>query len=260
MNLIGINYNENVSFIEPDNVRKMMIDMDVTTKPHHHTESGNVLIYILIAVILFAALSFAFTQTQQGGQGAQSTLSEGKASLSASQIIDFASDIDKAISQMQTLSNCEDTEISFDYASGNDAFSADYDHAGSRKACKVFNTAGGSMTYNKPRSEWFASSATDEDWAFNEAKIDNVGTSKNELLIHLRDVKEDICKKLNAELDVNDGGSPPTNSNDLTQSLFVNGSFDNGNAAAGITGETAGCVEQTSSNSGFHFYKVLITR
>jgi hypothetical protein len=221
------------------------------------SESGNVLIYILVAVALFAALSFAFTQTQQGGEGAQSTLSEGKASLSASQIIDFASDVDKAISQMQALSDCEDTDISFDYGS-NDWSGANYSH-GSSDSCKVFNTKGGGMSYSDPRTQWLTSGATQE-WAFNEARIENVGSTENDLLIHLRKVREPLCEKLNTELDIdNPGGDPPTGSNDLTGSFF-DGSFDNTAGAAGITDEKAGCVEQTSGTTGFHFYKVLIAR
>jgi hypothetical protein len=117
------------------------------------TESGNVLIFILIAVILFAALSFAFTQTQQGGQGAQSTLSEGQASLKASRIMDFINDVDNKVASFKTLSDCDpaNEEVSFDVPSpesGGSNEGADT-NAPSDKSCHIFFQEGGGINANK---------------------------------------------------------------------------------------------------------------
>ena len=74
-------------------------------------ECGNVLFYILIAVALIAALSYAVTTTSRGGGTAD--ISQEKAGLAASEILEYSNNIASAAAQLN-LRGCRDTEISFD--------------------------------------------------------------------------------------------------------------------------------------------------
>ena len=218
-----------------------------------NTESGNILIFVLIAVILFGALTYAFTQTTSGT--GINTLERSQNRTRASEVIDYASDIKQAVSQIKLLNDCEPSEISFDYGSGDDVSTPahDYNNTNSSPGCKVFDGEGGGVSYKKPRSQWLESSATTQDWLFNEVNISGVGSDKHDLLMHLREVRGPLCKQLNQELGV---GAPQSPAGDVTQNLY-NDAFTGPNAtASGIDQKTA-CVKQSGK---FYFYKVLISR
>ena len=76
----------------------------------NRAEAGNILFLILIAVALFAALSFAITQSTRSGGG--SATSE-QIALDASQLMQLTSTYRSAITRMKISNGCVDTEISF---------------------------------------------------------------------------------------------------------------------------------------------------
>ena len=67
-------------------------------KTNKEQESGNALIYVLIAIALFAALSF--TLARQSDTGEAGTLSDERAELYATQIISYAAQTKSALDQM----------------------------------------------------------------------------------------------------------------------------------------------------------------
>lgn len=106
--------------------------------------AGNALFLILIAVALFAALSYAITSSDRGG----GNISREQSRLLAGQIVQFGSLIEAAIQRMKLVNGCRDEMISFDeggallgYGSYENPFSpADY-------SCHVFRPEGGNVTY-----------------------------------------------------------------------------------------------------------------
>ena len=78
--------------------------------------SGNALFLVLIAIGLFAALSFAVSSS--GGGGA--SLDREQLQLKAAEIRDYASQMANTVQQMVTTGGCLDTQISFAQDSDGD--------------------------------------------------------------------------------------------------------------------------------------------
>lgn len=70
----------------------------LTTENNIKRESGNALIYVLIAVVLFGALSFALSRQMDSGETA--TLSDEKADLYATQLINYVAQAKGSVDQM----------------------------------------------------------------------------------------------------------------------------------------------------------------
>lgn len=121
--------------------------------------NGNALFLILIAVALFAALSYAVTNSGRGGGG----VDRETAVLQASEILQYGSSIATAITRMKIISGCQDTEISFHYDSNNDGDldtdgSDDYYNPNSagKTECYVFHRDGGGLNYKEAPTDLFS--------------------------------------------------------------------------------------------------------
>ncbi|MGB1077249.1 MAG: hypothetical protein ACPG05_02995 [Bdellovibrionales bacterium] len=78
-------------------------------------ESGNVLFLILIAVALFAALSYAVTQSSRGGgDGA----TKEKNTFSGLEYVQIGRDIKVAVQRLMLIGGCSLEELSFDWSPG----------------------------------------------------------------------------------------------------------------------------------------------
>ncbi len=103
------------------------------------SQRGNILFLILLAVVLFAALSYAVTSGMRGGGN---DASPEKAQALASQIVNHATLVENTIQRLK-VSGCRDTEISFQ----NGTFGG-YTNSNSPADmhCRVFNPAGGGLS------------------------------------------------------------------------------------------------------------------
>ncbi len=82
-----------------------------TKSEHIHPQSGNALIYVLIAIALFGALSFTLgrqTDTNEAG-----TLSDEMAELYATQLISYSSQVKSAIDQMLYTAASDVSDLDF---------------------------------------------------------------------------------------------------------------------------------------------------
>ena len=102
-------------------------------------QSGNALFLILIAVALFAALSYAVTNSGRGGAG----IDKEQAEIEAAQAIQYAAQIRSTIQRLQLINGCSDTEISFETTAWDDTIEAEYVNPSTREDCKVFSPDGG---------------------------------------------------------------------------------------------------------------------
>ena len=104
---------------------------------------GNALFLILIAVALFAALSYAVTQSGRGGGG----IDKETELLEATKVIQIIGDVRSAITRL-TLTGCNINEISFYsdiYATPSNYDNANSPIAGGDFSCHLFHPDGGGL-------------------------------------------------------------------------------------------------------------------
>ena len=73
-------------------------------------EKGNVLLLILVAIILFAALSYAITRT--GNVGQDGGIEQLR--IDTSQFLQYGTALSQAIKRLKTINGCMDDQINFD--------------------------------------------------------------------------------------------------------------------------------------------------
>lgn len=234
-------------------------------------QSGNVLFVILIAVALFAALSYAVSQSSTGTQ----SISDESISLKVDQVLEFGQNVKSAVHFIYTENGISESDIRFAHPD----LSASYgDPSALNEEQMVFHPSGGGVTYRAPPSG--INDGT--DWFFTGVScVSNVGTgmtgacggagaSASELIAILPNVTEEACIKINEKLGVtNTGGNPPqddVSSYDIATNHYA-GTFSATYSIASVGGEldgkTRGCYESDTSfpaSGTYHFYQVLLER
>ena len=199
----------------------------------YHSQSGNVLWFILVAIALIGILTGILTRSgssvDQGGDVEQSR-------IKASSIMRYAKGLEEAITQMK-LRGISENEISFE----NDKTSVDYTNDRcNRDDCLLFDVNGGGQVYLPPP----AGTSRASEWLFtgynNVGNEDGpVGTTEdirgNDLLIMLPGISQSLCTQINRDLGVaNPGGKPPRDENGIGLEPFTGTFFDAGGAPVTI--------------------------
>ena len=230
-------------------------------------ESGNVLFLILIAVALFAALSYAVTQSTRSGGG--STERE-KATLSSASMTQHPTGMRTAIIRM-VLSGVDVASI---------AFNSPANFSGVSEELLVFHPNGGAAVYQQAPSD-LMSSAGLGTWFYNvNWDIPQIGTDGgggNDVIAFLPGITQAVCKQTNAEFAIsvtdctsNDSVVPDlnaatTNTNirddmDDSYTLPVGDQEDLQNASCtAFTGQPSGCFYDSDA-AEYVFYSVLLER
>lgn len=233
--------------------------------PYSHPESGSVIIYIFMGVVLFAALGFAVSNMMRGDSpGKQGEVHV----MSAVTIIQYAEAVRNAVSTMK-IDGIADTAFCFDAPGwGN----AGYNHAGCAKTeNKVFDGAGGGVMWEPAPKDAMAGSA----WLFTGANgvtgigTDCAGADCADLKMVLPGIGRDVCIAIDAQLKVGmPGGEPPEDAGyDMTKFAGVYSSTATGDigdeaGSTSLSGRTQGCFKSTSSpvSGTYHYYRVLLSR
>lgn len=155
--------------------------------------SGNILFLILIAVALFAALSYAVTSSSKGGGG----VDQEAAKLNAGQVMQHASNIEQAITRLMLLNGCTPTQISMDspivptiYV--NPSAPAD-------KRCHIFDTNGGGVSRIEVPGT-FTGSSWQTDYSFySNQNIAGAGSDEADLTLYAP-VSLETCKAIQKKL------------------------------------------------------------
>lgn len=226
-------------------------------------QSGNVLWFILVAVLLLGALTMVLTRS---GSTVDQSGDVEQARVKATQIMRYGKSIEAAIQQMK-LRGISENDISFE----NSTTATSYMNANcSVDECKVFNVNGGGLTYTDPPSGVNDGS----EWIFTGAN--NVGTtagpvgttaarSGNDLVMLLPEAKESLCIQINRDLDVGTAGTLPADATGIATTAFT-GTFvsalnliDGDPTPFELDRESGGCF--TDTNAGVtYFYYVLLAR
>lgn len=246
---------------------------------------GNALFLILIAVALFAALSYAVTQSGRGS----GSISKERTDLAVAEMFQYAATIQNAVSRMLVLGRCTDTTISFDTPAWgrNDYYLA---AAPVNNSCHVFHPDGGAVAYRTLPHAAAADGATIYIIT-GVLEVDGLGrttgdSTGNELLLVAR-VSRDACTAINRRAGIiTPDGDPPNFSPPVPDhgSFHVDGGYsfgywlvDNQGSPYGsgtwdrlgdsgwggtwplLAGHTTGCYWQTVQDA-YHFYHAVLVR
>jgi hypothetical protein len=221
-------------------------------------ESGNVLFLILIAVALFAALSYAVTQSTRGGGDA----SREADLINSAQITQYPAGVRTGVVRM-IIDGVDVTSLEFNPPSGYGALTAN--------RFGVFHPDGGGATYVTAPAELMENGAAGT-WHFNgEFEIVDVGTSTatdeagNEIMALLPGISDALCAKINEELgisgDVTTAATAATEyATDMEDGYTIpNTDFELGDAdTLGLKGQPFGCF--IDSGGANVYYHVLLER
>lgn len=243
--------------------------------PMMRDQSGNVLFYILIAVALLAALSYVVAQS---GRGSVGQITSERAALYANEIIDYGNLMSQTVDQIRFRGYLEG-QISFEnpIVSGYANASCSYDE------CQVFHVNGGAMNYVAPKTDWLDSAQSaqahyGEYYIHGGTSADGLATSRDDLILFLPYVKQEVCVAINDRL-----GSSPVN---RVVPVETNGPFEEGDVFTGTYGATydykvsgdgtsgettvlfaksAGCTESSGGGAlppagTYHYFQVLLAR
>ena len=113
--------------------------------------NGNALFLILIAVALFAALSYAVTNSGRGGSG----IDKEQAAIAASQIFQAFASFDTAYQRMKIINGCKDTEVSFERAPFDSSdVNMENTSSPSNFSCHFYHSDGGSVAEFALSDDW----------------------------------------------------------------------------------------------------------
>lgn len=213
-------------------------------------ESGNAIVWVLIAVALFAALNYAFSSTSRTST---SLLTNSEADAYASQIIAYGNEVKAAVKRMQ-LRSVDETEFSFGQTADAIGNAPGHNPNCTTNKCEVFHIEGGQLQpkifENGSRSRAFF--------------IDGVGTAEPELMLTIFDIGPETCLKINEIFNIGTVGVLPVHDTFSTDSSF-DGTYTNsganilGEVETSLSGQKAFC-SQANIAGNYHFHQVLIAR
>lgn len=246
----------------------MLIPFSFNTR---HSERGNVLFLILIAVVLFAALSYAVTQSSRtggGDAGRETNL------ISSAEITQYPAAVKTAIVRM-VINGVTYEGLRFDSPSTFSAL-AGIEEQG------VFHPTGGAAAYVTASKDIMVGGATGT-WYFNPYyEVEDIGTADaadgdgNEFIAFLPGIKEAICKRVNEELGL--GTTVPTataidnntsgikrnwDAADATSTIPTETAIVGSGAtfATALSGQVAGCfLAGSGGTTDYVYYQVLVER
>lgn len=215
-------------------------------------QNGSILFYILIAVVLFAALGYSVAQMSRFGA---EEVGDEKASIYADSILQYAQSIREAVNMLRISNGCEAEDISFEnnfvtgYTNGN---------APSDYSCHVFHPDGGGMAWIQAESHLNDGTP----YHFESRRAIGSGSSSNDLIMGLAHINLNICKKINQKL--HDYTGDPYRDPD-NFSVWGTGRFTGSYGTGGHLNypdadeHEAACFKSQDSQI-YHFYQVLIAR
>lgn len=241
-------------------------------------ERGSVLFIIMIAVALFAALSYVVSQSSDGGGGGQ--IIESRANTMADDMVLFASSIEKTISRM-VQRGISESDLCFDYDQNN---TTGYEHAGCNDPKnRIFDVAGGGLKWRDVQPEVLESSLSSEDfygqWYITAGtRVQGVGTTCStdcqDIILFLGYLNQPTCKAINRKFNIpEDGDQPPLDDGTAVvynaarqytgDTTVANSTISNGNGDNEFLGKKSGCFTSDANptpSGSYHFYYVIYPR
>jgi hypothetical protein len=170
-----------------------------TKKEHidrlNHAERGNALIYVLIAIALFGALSF--TLSRQTGTSEVTSLSAEKAQLVISQMASYSGQTKSAVDQMLFTAATNINELDFT-PPGDATFDT------GTVIHKVYHPQGGGLNPARLPQEAVNQVTTDPMPGWYLGRFNNIDwtrTAADDVILVAFQISEDLCNRINASID-----------------------------------------------------------
>lgn len=230
------------------------------------SERGNVLFLILIAVALFAALSYAVTQSTRSGGG---DASRETTLVNAASITQYPASVKTAITRMIVSNSTDPADLLFDPPAD---FATELTTDALRARGVFYPSLGGGATYTEAPASVMDTNLPGV-WVFNaENEIQDIGltiggdapdSTSADIIAFLPDVKLTVCESIHAKLGI--ATTPPA----LTGVIDYATSMDNDNpgyvtgaaggtiTAASLDGQPQGCFNDGGT---YVYYHVLVER
>jgi hypothetical protein len=222
----------------------------------HSQESGNALIYVLIAIALFAALSMTLTRQTDSNEAEQ--LSEEKAELLATQLISTTAQMKSAVDQM-LFSGSQINDLNFDLPTAATFDSGDVIH-------KVYHPQGGGITPPRLVAQTIQQVSVNLEAGWYMGRFNNVdwtATTGEDVILVAHQINPQICGIINEK--INGSRTIPVISSSLNI-VFVDDALYSGTNVALTTGTGNICVEcqnmaalcvSNSAQTAYSFYTIL---
>ncbi len=238
-----------------------------------HSERGNILLYILLAVVLLAALTYAVAGTSRSG--GITHLSDSKASTLSTEILTYANHLKTAISKL-SLRGCTETQINFEntVVAGYVNATAPVDDS-----CDVFAASAGAVTWVTPPDDmndgtpWFYTGAAVAHNSNGYASSNSAADA--DLVMMISGLPQNLCTKINKQLGIT---GTPINDSTYGDTTKFQGSYSyaediNGlpeasqpspcsapSTAQNFCGRDAGCFREEGGTQRYVFFQVLLRR
>lgn len=206
-------------------------------------QKGSALFLILIAVVLFGALSFSIANMLRGGDNTD--ISDEKAGLYAGELLNYGRSLRQSVQNIRISNGCDDADISFE-----NSIESGYTN-GSNTECQVFHGNGGGMRWSSPSTDINDGSA----WVITgDNQADGIGTATADLIAILPNITLGICNEVNDNF-----GSSPGSDAGISFAKFT-GSYAVTETLDSADGNMVGCLNYLNSGNNYFFYQVLIVR
>ncbi len=215
-------------------------------------DQGNALIYVLIAIALFAGLSF--TLSRQSRNSGTSEIDDAKAELYAMQLITYASQVKSIIDQM-TFTGSDIDDLIFTKPSEAGFSNAPYIH-------KVYHPQGGGLSAatipaqaiyqisSTPSAGWYLDRFNNVEWT---------KTAGTDVILTAYQISRPVCEKINKKI-IGSINIPALSGNmsEFLLNTVANSDLTTASCAA-CEGYSSLCV---SNNAGaaYSFYSIVIDR
>lgn len=220
-------------------------------------QSGNALFLILIAVILFAALSYAITQSNRSGGDPASEVNL----VGAAAVVQQSEGMRQAVIRMIVKGASVDQLDFAPLEAGDPAFNTP------PFTYKVFHPQGGGAIYPKmdPAVTELDSGGLPtaivygdkEVWDLNLSLVGGIGTSEKDVVAVMVNVKKSVCEAINQKLTGSKAIPTVDNINQSSKISYVLSGADI--TGAGIDGNASLCVTG-QLGTDYAYYNVLVER
>lgn len=249
-------------------------------KQAKNTQAGNIMFFILLGIVLFAALGYTFSKTSR----TTATVTLEEATMAGNHILNYASTLENAVTMVMTAGT-DVSALSFENATV-----AGYTNGAAVARNKIFDAAGGGITYEIPETSWldsaYSASTFYGQWYFaanvcvpyigsgDTTCNSDASSATEDIVVFLPYLKKDICLYLNKKIGIASCGTDtpcaqtagnmwPAAGTKFTGSL-ADGEQTYG-ADASYQFKSSGCMTgsgggATPPSGSYTFFKVLSAR
>lgn len=219
-------------------------------------QTGNALIYVLIAIALFAALTFALGRGE--GTSETGTLSAEKAQMYATQIVGYSAQVKSSVEQMLFTGTAPET---IDFLRPGDAGFDTAPHIH-----KIYHPDGGGLSLGTIPKEARTSAIASPPAGWYLGRFNTVGWTKTaspDILLTSFQIDKTVCEKINESIT---GTSAIPQLTGAIRDYLIDDSLHGGSNADFTSAVCAACeglpslCVQDNSGSAYAYYSLIVDR